>query len=173
MEPTESKDWSSPNKNVEEAGRIDCAQSNDEDEILEAIDRAAKYGFCLNRTWAVARSLQHGIFDLPKLLPQDDIKLENMFGQKDERKGYNRTENDLHEQCTFDFCEQSQVNFTSVAQRHESPYCTAEQHCTPLEGFFPRYALNEAVLEDRRTAWQLNGSAIIEPGQKYMAISHV
>jgi len=40
---------------------------------------------------------------------------------------------------------------------------------------FPRDVLDEAVEKtpDGPTAWQLNGGAIIEDGQKYMAISHV
>ncbi|KAI9654120.1 MAG: hypothetical protein M1829_000974 [Trizodia sp. TS-e1964] len=81
----------------------------------------------------------------------------------------------LHNCCTFDFCEQSQINFTSISQRHESLSCKPGSFCEPLEGLFSRKTLEDAFErnENGPTAWQFNGALIIEEGQKYMAISHV
>jgi len=157
----------------EETHRSGREQGGGDDEILKAIDRAVEYGFCLNRVWVVARGLGRGILDLPGLLPPYDAPLERMFKHEGASRDVYIMEKNPHEKCTFDFCEQSQINFTSISQRHESSSCRVVPHCEPIEGLFPRDVLNEAVIQGRETAWQLNGTATIEPGEKYMAISHV
>ena len=74
-----------------------------------------------------------------------------------------------HGQCTFDFCEHSRLDFTAVAQRHES--CT-NRPCKPKRGF-ETAKLEKAANAGRPTAWTLDGESMIEPPQPFMAISHV
>lgn len=44
-----------------ETPRLDFAKEGDDEKVLAAIDIAIKYGFCLNRIWAVARTLTNQI----------------------------------------------------------------------------------------------------------------
>jgi hypothetical protein len=118
------------------------------DGLLEAFERTTTdFRLCPNRVWAVAKE------NLPKLLPAT--------------KSIPGHEN--HEQCTFDFCEFSQRDFTAVVQRHECE----ERNCARLEGLFSRHTLEKAVDDGKSTVWSLNGEALIEPPVPYMAISHV
>jgi hypothetical protein len=73
-----------------------------------------------------------------------------------------------HDQCTFDFCEHSRLDFTSVTQRHECP----DQACAKTISF-DAAELDMAVNAGKPTAWTLDGSSIIEPHQPFMALSHV
>src|SRR5271155_3371162 len=89
-------------------------------EVVEAVKRATRdFNLCRNRVWAVARSHPRGEQILSSLIPSTD--------EIQKKEGKNE-----HEQCTFDFCEQSRLDFTSVAQRHEEPCKT----CTPLQNLF-------------------------------------
>lgn len=173
MELAHCHDISSSDRRGAQTSQLDYAEFDDH-RILEVVNTATKeYGFCLNRIWATTRSLPGGISNLPNLLkPTDELK--EVFSQEGEQKNH-QFEKNLHKQCTLDFCEQSQINFTSISQRHESPSCKPGPPCESLKGLFPRDVLDEAVEkdQDRPTAWQLNGAAMIQDGQKYMAISHV
>jgi len=77
-----------------------------------------------------------------------------------------------HEQCTPNFCEHSQVDFTSVEQRYEWPSCK-KNPCSRLLDVFLRDVLNMAAEKGKPTAWDLNGKSMIQPPRNFMAISHV
>lgn len=82
-------------------------------ELVKAFERATnEFSLCPNRVWAVAKE------DLPKLLSA----IKSIPGHE------------KHEQCTFDFCEYSQRDFTAVEQRHECK----NKGCIRLLGLFPR-----------------------------------
>jgi ankyrin repeat protein len=105
------------------------------------------FKLCQNRVWAVARE------KLTELMPE----------------GKPIPRHDKHDQCTFDFCEYSQRDFTTVAQRHE---CESKD-CAPLQGLFSRQTLEEAAKAGKSTVWSLDGKSMVEPPHPYMAISHV
>ncbi|KAJ5964890.1 uncharacterized protein N7479_004766 [Penicillium vulpinum] len=125
--------------------------------ILQAVHTATEdLGFCRNRVWAVAKTLPGGAEQFPKILPPR------------ERLSHKETRED-HELCTFDFCEQSRVNFTLVKQRHEG-FCE-EARCKAK-----RFDLNyvaKAVDKGQRTVWDLEGIETLQRNERYMAISHV
>jgi ankyrin repeat protein len=150
----------------------DAAQEVD-DKLLEVLDTASEYGLCPNRMWAVARGLEEGLESLLVLFPPTDMELRGIFGRQGEHDEQQKEERDLHRECTFGVCEQSQINFTSISQRHESPSCRPDEHCQTLDRLFPRAVLEKAVKKNGPTAWLLNGAATIREGQRYMAISHV
>jgi len=75
-----------------------------------------------------------------------------------------------HNQCTFDFCEYLGLDFSSVAQRHESPSCNSNP-CGRLR--FPQAILEEAANAGNPMAWNLDREAMIDPPRPFMAISHV
>ncbi|RTE81542.1 hypothetical protein BHE90_003940 [Fusarium euwallaceae] len=126
-----------------------------------AIQMATKdFGICPNRLWAIARGHQDG--SLTKLIrPLRDN--EPMLGHAD------------HEQCNYELCEHSRRDFTWVAQRHESEDCRRDisEACEPLRYRFSIETLDEAARARRPTAWRLDGQSMVEPGQGYLAVSHV
>uniref|UniRef100_A0A093VTE0 Ankyrin-3 n=1 Tax=Talaromyces marneffei PM1 TaxID=1077442 RepID=A0A093VTE0_TALMA len=128
-------------------------------EISEAVRKATnEYGLCRDRVWAVARSHPQKENVLPYLMKRRVE--EPMNGHRD------------HDQCEFGFCEHSQLDFTKVAQRHESKAC-ADYPCKLLRNHFPRATLEEATKSKKLTAWALNGRSMIKPPLPFMAISHV
>lgn len=129
----------------------------DSDEVLKAFQQAKELNLCPNRIWAVAGE------NLPKLLP--DRHLMPCEGE-DRHKQESSTH---HKECTSDFCEYSQRNFTAVQQRHE---CKGNE-CPRLRGHFPRYMLEKAAELGKPTAWKLAGWSFLEYPLPYMAISHV
>jgi hypothetical protein len=120
---------------------------------IEAI--TAKYELCRNRVWEVTRSLEG---------KERDQLLQILATAKVEQTG----SYEGHDQCTFDFCEHSRLDFTGVPQRHES--CTKSQCATKL---FDTLVLEKAIEAGMPTAWKLAETSVIEPPQPYMAISHV
>ena len=130
--------------------------------ILRAVNRATEeLGFCRNRVWAIAKSLPGGPEKFPELLPALNIPLPE-------------TKREDHQLCTFDFCEQSRVNFTLVTQRHEPP-CKGDRCCTVN---FPSEIVEEAVSDGQPvTAWNIEWDRgekeILRHNERYMAISHV
>src|SRR5436190_17194224 len=123
-------------------------------ELRNAFERATReFNLCPSRVWSVARE------DLPKLMPDSN--------SVPTQSKYKKQEN--HELCTFDFCEQSQRDFTAVQQRHECE----KSDCSRLKSLFSRKILTEAAENEKSTAWRLDGRSMIEPPQPYMAISHV
>ncbi|KAJ5474418.1 hypothetical protein N7475_003984 [Penicillium sp. IBT 31633x] len=131
------------------------------DEVLKAFQQAKELNLCPNRIWAVAGE------SLPKLLPKVNLApvVKDKNGKND--KFY------AHDECTSDFCEYSQRDFTAVQQRHE---CSDKKHCRQLQDMFPRDKLTEAALAENgnsTTAWSLKGDSILGPRRQYMAISHV
>lgn len=140
--------------------------------IIEAANRAVvQYGYCPNRVWAVASSHTEREHILPQLFPETS---HNGEGPEAPNNQQISLYNDLgvHRGCTFDFCEQSQMNFTSVSQRHESPSCKAKP-CGRIEGRFNAAVLADAAMNGEATAWQLYGVKLVRPHQTYVAISHV
>jgi hypothetical protein len=125
--------------------------------IIEAVKEApGKFKLCRNRMWAVARSLPPWEQNLLQLISS----VQNIPEQIE------------HAECSFDFCEVSRRDFTSVAQRHESRFCK-DNSCHRHQGWFPEDKLKEALESGTPTAWKLNGKSMIEPPQQFMAISHV
>jgi hypothetical protein len=130
--------------------------------IDEALRRATKeFRLCPNRVWAIGHNLEGWETKFPQLIPTSERNASmGIIG----REG--------HEQCTFDLCEYSLLNFTSVAQRHERASCL-EDPCSTLKGLFPRDKLDDATLAGRPTAWRLDGKSLITQAEPYMAVSHV
>ncbi|KFY94647.1 hypothetical protein V500_03120, partial [Pseudogymnoascus sp. VKM F-4518 (FW-2643)] len=127
-------------------------------EITESVERATRdFNLCPSRIWAVARSLPGREGNLPWLIPPTE-------------RNKSTVGHEGHKQCTFDFCEYSRLDFTSVEQRHES--CT-EDPCQRLQGLFPSAILEKAAIDGGPTAWKLDGGSMIQPLQRFMAISHV
>ncbi|KAF7586204.1 hypothetical protein BBP40_009295 [Aspergillus hancockii] len=130
--------------------------------VDEALRRATKeFGLCPNRVWAIGHNLEGWETKLPHLIPTSE-RMASMGVINHEG----------HEQCTFDLCEYSMLNFTSVAQRHEWAHCL-EKPCSTLKELFPRNKLDEASLAGRPTAWKLDGQSLVNVAEPYMAISHV
>lgn len=128
----------------------------DAQSILEAVDTATKnFGLCRNRVWAIAKSLPGGASEFPKLIPPGKTPSHNM-----------KSEN--HELCTFDFCEQSRVNFTLVDQHHE---CLDPGKCTTQH--FPTELVATAIKNEQPTAWNFDGTETLKNDERYIAISHV
>ncbi|CAG7937699.1 unnamed protein product [Penicillium salamii] len=119
--------------------------------LLQAFEKATvQLKFCPNRVWAVAGE------DLPNLLPQ----VETHEAHNDKNK---------HELCTFDFCEYSRRDFTSVPQRCEC----GEEVCRKIGYQFPSRILDEAAKSGKSTAWKLTGHSMLESPRPFMAVSHV
>lgn len=128
--------------------------------ILDAVKRARDFKLCLRRVWAVAASLPGRQSSLPKLVPvTGKISIPGHDGEQNE-----------HEQCTFDFCEQSRLDFTSLEQRHEE-----SQHKDPCDSvYFPLDVLTARVEAGKSTAWELDDKfSLLDNSRPYMAISHV
>ncbi|KAJ5173842.1 ankyrin repeats (3 copies) domain-containing protein [Penicillium coprophilum] len=120
-------------------------------ELLQAFEIATvQLKFCPNRVWAVAGE------DLPNLLPHVETHEDHI-------------ERNKHELCTFDFCEYSRRDFTSVPQRCE---CKTED-CRKIGYQFPRRVLDEAARSGKSTVWKLAGQVMLESPRPFMAVSHV
>ncbi|KAL4928127.1 uncharacterized protein BDV17DRAFT_291874 [Aspergillus undulatus] len=138
--------------------------------IDAALRRATEeFGLCPNRVWAIGHNLPDWETKLPELIPTS---------KRLQESGATIVRHEGHEQCTFDLCEQSMLNFTSVAQRHERPACLQRQGhlaqpCNTLKGMFPRDLLDKASLAGEPTAWRLDGQSLVSVAEPYMAISHV
>lgn len=133
-------------------------------DILGGIKRATGlFKLCPNRVWSVTRNLPGGIRNIHFLFPPNqDCQLlpPEPVGLMD------------HRRCTFDLCEHSQCNFTSVEQRHEC-YSNKMFNCGPMKGHFPSNILNDAVEKGELTAWKFSGRSLVAFPRQYMAISHV
>ncbi|KAJ5876417.1 uncharacterized protein N7529_002001 [Penicillium soppii] len=125
--------------------------------LLEAFQEAKNLNLCPNRVWAVAGE------NLPNLLPVFS-STQSARDKIDERENYND-----HNDCTPDFCEHSQRDFTAVQQRHECK----ENQCMQVRDQFRRDILNRAARNGKPTVWDLDGESMLEPPRPYMAISHV
>lgn len=134
----------------------DPVMAQDQPSIVGAIEAiTTKYELCRNRVWEGTRSVECKKRDQFLQIP-DAAKVE----QTGSHEG--------HDQCTFDFCEHSRLDFTGVPQRHES--CTENQCATKR---FDTLVLEKAIEAGMPTAWKLAETSVIEPPQPYMAISHV
>lgn len=142
--------------NIQIQRQMDQSLGPGDDEVLDIFERARQLRICPNRIWAVAGE------KLPRMIPDLNLLL----------AAENGLDTAQHTECTPDFCEQAQRDFTGIKQRHE---CSkrARSRCTSMAVSFPRDALNKAATEDKLTAWALNGEAILPPHLPYMAISHV
>ncbi|KAH8590394.1 hypothetical protein B0O99DRAFT_552118, partial [Bisporella sp. PMI_857] len=119
---------------------------------MEAVERARTFKLCPHRIWAISRSLQTMESNLPTLIPTGMVSVISHKG---------------HDRCTFDFCEYSRLDYTSVTQRHEC----LDGNCDPRS--FPPQTLEEHIRAGKFTAWKLDGWSMIDPSQPFMAISHV
>ncbi|KAF3903899.1 Ankyrin-3 [Dactylellina cionopaga] len=123
--------------------------------IVGMIERVtAKFDLCQNRVWEVARSL-----DPEKREKLLEIPYSVRVTQAGSHKG--------HDQCTFDFCEHSRLDFTGVSQRHEC----SDGKCTTK--YFDTTTLEKALIAGKLSAWALDGSGMVERPKSFMAISHV
>ncbi|KAL5040858.1 hypothetical protein BDW71DRAFT_201832 [Aspergillus fruticulosus] len=123
------------------------------EDLLEAFNRATtEFKLCPNRVWAVGKE------SLPALLPPSGSHLPSY---------------DTHDQCTVDFCEHSQRDFTGVSQRHECESEKEQADCLRIEGLFSAETLGKTAIAGHSTVWALNGRTLLEPPRPYMAISHV
>ncbi|KAH8744242.1 hypothetical protein F5882DRAFT_313205, partial [Hyaloscypha sp. PMI_1271] len=136
---------------------IDKTSAATKVEILEAVERAKAFRLCLRRIWAVASSLPGTANRLPTLIPDPDRFLVPI----DDKQHHE------HEQCTFDFCEHSRLDFTSVPQHHEN----CNKDCDRLT--FPLELLDDRVKKGKPTVWRLDEQSLLEPSRPYMALSHV
>ncbi|KAK5662254.1 hypothetical protein OQA88_8159 [Cercophora sp. LCS_1] len=147
---------------------ITTLSSGDDDEgsILDAVRRAKAFKLCLRRIWAVSANLPNRARSLPNLIPAAGT-----FSVPSHSRQHHE-----HEQCTFDFCEHSRIDFTSVAQRHE---CQDPPGPDCGNYVFPLQQLSSRVDRSSSTAWELvSGSpddvpSLLDPTKPYMAVSHV
>ncbi|KUL87792.1 hypothetical protein ZTR_03187 [Talaromyces verruculosus] len=133
--------------------------------IDEALKRATnEFGLCPNRVWAIGHNLEGWEKKLPDLVPTSE-----------RQKSMGIIGHEGHERCTFELCEYSMLNYTSVTQRHEDGIasCREEKRCDTLKGLFSVKKLDEASLAGKPTAWRLDGESTIDVAEPYMAISHV
>lgn len=133
--------------------------------IDEALQRATnEFGLCPNRVWAIGHNLENWEKKLPKLIPTSQ-----------RQKSMGVIGHEGHERCTFELCEYSILNYTSVTQRHENGVvsCRKEKRCSTIKGLFSVDRLDEASLTGGPTAWRLDGRSTIDVTEPYMAISHV
>lgn len=143
--------------------KMEMEMEIDNAEVLSATWRAVNdFKLCPNRIWAVTRNLPGGPRNIYSLFPaEQDIRI------------LPQIQNGLmeHDRCTFDLCEHSQSNFTSVEQRHE---CGSKlYHCEHLKDHFPSQILDEAAENGEVTAWKFGGRSLVRFPCHYMAISHV
>ncbi|KAK2467307.1 hypothetical protein APHAL10511_000542 [Amanita phalloides] len=132
--------------------------------VNQAISRARAQGLCPRRLSSIALNLSGGEFNIPALIPDKSHHNTSCSSEH----VYCST-GPSHRNCTFDFCEISTVNFTNVVQHHR-PGC--DQNCR--KKVFPADLLDEVANGNRPTAWAVDGELRpLEPGEPYMAISHV
>jgi hypothetical protein len=144
-------------------------------DLINAFERGEYEGLCPNRIWHAWKACEQkdGQSELVDFLKRSGTALKDALKHED------------HSACNFGFCEFSTRNFTAVQQYHERrPYeeeeqtKIAENHknkevCFPLQGLFNDDKLVEAVKKHKLTAWNLDGSTILEHPRPFMAISHV
>ncbi|KAK2462356.1 hypothetical protein APHAL10511_005662 [Amanita phalloides] len=130
--------------------------------INQAISRVREQSLCPRRIWAIALNLPGRESNIPALVPDERLHMNCSSKHSFCSTGPS------HQNCTFDFCEISAVNFTNVVQLHR-PGC--DQNCKKKD--FPIHLLDKPAEENRPTAWAIDGKRPLEPGEPYMAISHV
>ena len=103
------------------------AQSASPTEIVAAVERATRdFKLCPNRIWELAGSPPQGEQNLPlqgftgRFWQPLYHPPKRLINSRQITKALDR-QYDQHDQCTFDFCEYSRRDFTSVAQRHLAP----------------------------------------------------
>ncbi|GAW16892.1 hypothetical protein ANO14919_063380 [Xylariales sp. No.14919] len=113
---------------------------------------------CPARIWSITRGIRGQEANLPSLiLPKTyDGSIVRHTG---------------HDRCSFDHCEASNLDFTSVQQRHEPTHCLNES-CTTLH-LFPQKAVKSALETGQHAVWRLGGEHILPHPQPFMAVSHV
>lgn len=123
------------------------------DSIASAVEKGRQLQLCPHHIWAIAASLAGREFNLPALIPGKEISVP---GHKE------------HTACTFDFCEESVKNATTVVQMHE---CRDASTCSKVR--FRQDLLHQHASQGNPTAWKLDGTSLLEEGQPFMAISHI
>ncbi|KAI5805657.1 hypothetical protein DFH27DRAFT_552472 [Peziza echinospora] len=129
-------------------------------QLDEVVPKFQTTGVCSKRLMAVIQSLPGRGDYLPLLLAE--LRARPVLVPRGAER---------HEECLTDHCVYDVVNHTNVSQLHK---CSDPRECrlTP-EGMFGRELLDEAALAGRPTAWALDGRTLLEPGQRYMAVSHI
>lgn len=153
---------------------------NDSIALVKALEGGEYQKLCPNRIWNVWQAWtppdgnqDDGIHTMLPLLADFKNILREDFTHED------------HTACSFNFCEFSSRNFTAVKQYHE-PWPNEDddqskvaidheqnEHCFTLRGLFNNMKLSAAIKAGKPTAWNLDGSAILEHPRPFMAISHV
>ena len=73
-----------------------------------------------------------------------------------------------HHVCTTDACKWAEIDSTKVEQLHK---CKARSTCTKYK--FQADIVEHAVWSGESTAWSLDRTRTLSPGERYAAISHV
>ncbi|KAK6525218.1 hypothetical protein TWF694_005364 [Orbilia ellipsospora] len=123
------------------------------DSIALAVEKAKQLQLCPHHIWSITACLPGREFNLPALIPGKNVTIPSHDG---------------HIFCTFDFCEESVKNFTSVNQRHE---CDSPSTCAKIK--LRQDLLNKHAANGNPMAWRLDHTAMLDPDQPFMAISHV
>lgn len=97
--------------------------------VSQAMQRAERLNICAQRVWALGSVAPGRELSLLSLVPPTDL-------------GYSVRGHTGHDMCTSDFCQQSTISFTSVAQLH---LCSVPGHCLPTEGMFSQALLSSAL----------------------------
>lgn len=124
-----------------------------DEETFTILMKARELNICHNRLWAAAGP------NLARIWPNSSLIVRsNSLGDHND-----------HIQCTIKGCVYSDRNFTRVRQRHEC----GGSHCLRLKTLFSRSELEDAVLSEVCTAWDLRGRRLLKQPFPYIAISHV
>jgi hypothetical protein len=126
-------------------------------DFLQILEKVKALNICPSRLWVAAGE------NLARIMPDLDLIA------RPRKSDANYSD---HSDCTPDFCEHSQRDFTRVKQRHEC----ADSRCLQIEGLFRKDVLENAVVNAGKassTAWALDGEYTLQHPWPYMAISHV
>ncbi|KAE8551528.1 hypothetical protein EYB25_005418 [Talaromyces marneffei] len=93
-----------------------------------------------------------------------ETKLPYLIPTSEREKSMGMIGHEGHDRCTFELCEYSILNYTSVTQRHEYGVasCSQEKRCSTLKGLFSVDKLDEPALVGRPTGWRLDGKSTID-----------
>jgi hypothetical protein len=132
-------------------------------QVKDAIQRAHALDLCPHRVWAVASNLPGRELNLPALVPGINHPAFPVTGH-----------GIRHRFCTFDFCQESTINFTSVEQLHQCNDKEKETCSLTHEKMFSDDTqLQTAAKMGQPTAWSLDGYSVLSPDKPFMAISHI
>jgi hypothetical protein len=130
----------------------------------EAFKTAKKMGICKNRLWSLINVTERKEADLPGFMET----VEYVPGL--DHKPHIRPDGKAldHKSCSKKKCELSNFDFSYVPQDHKGG-----PHCDCDESVFREAVLNSAFRKFKHSVWSIDGKCIIDPKERYIAISHV